>query len=172
MFAALAGVLTLVSALLWQLHGNAFAPDWAQSLPLWAWFVVAMCLESSTLAMTSALALALTWSLLVAVPLPGGTVGFIVMVLCGMLFLRTWLTFRSLWSAYALLVLGQLVFFFIEVVTIAWRGDVASYWGTIAPLAGARLVWGSVWVLVGMRVAVWMRRRLRAYIDTGSRFSI
>ncbi len=161
----------LFPAGIWELHVLAFLPWWLQAAPLWPWFVVVVCLEVD-LRRVSGLWLGLmTWMAL----LPVGTVGYLSLLsltLFGVYgLLRVWLSYRSIWSALALVWMGRLVFFL---------GDLGSYWweGRWGELNGAlfsqmyvtRFVWDAMLVIVGMRCALWARKRLQPYVMAPNRF--
>ena len=171
MLRLLIGGSTLVLALLWQIHGNAFLPTWAIALPLWAWFVVDLCTEAEPVETACALTFALVWYRLAMASFVGTIPVFVLMVLVGAVLLRTWLTFRSVWSALVLTVCGHLVFLLADILRVGW-GDTAVGWRLLVDLAWHSALWNVVLVTASMWCIAWAKGRFRAYIGSGSRFTV
>lgn len=158
-------LLTLVPVGLWELHLTGFLPWWLQAAPIWPWFVVLLCLEVDWRRTLTAFAGLSVWMAL----LPMGTVGYVFRFLFCVLgaygLLRMWFSHRSVWSALALVWIGRVVMICADLGRFWWQDtwDVVD-WGLFLHLSLTRFAWDAILVMVGLRCAIWLRKRMQPYI--------
>lgn len=161
---------TLLPVGLWELHAVGFFPWWFQAAPIWPWFVVLLCLEVDWRRTATAFAGVSIWMAL----LPIGTVLRIALFLLCIIgaygLLRVWLSHRSVWSALALVWLGRIVMVGTDLARYWWQ-DAWGFvdWDLFLRLNLTRFAWDGILVMVGLRCALWLRKRLQPYVPLSLR---
>ncbi len=163
-------LLSLVPVTAWELHGSAYVPWWAQAMPLWPWFVTAMCLEMDRRRVLAAWIAVCTWIVLLTGRLPLLVLTMSLALAVAHVLLKTWVSPRSMWGALALAWIGRLLMVVGELTRYWWQdGWQLVDWSVQWRSTVIRLVWDAVFVMVGLRLALWLRKRLQPYISLSSR---
>lgn len=167
LFLMLASLLPVAA---WELHGAAYAPWWAQAMPLWSWLVTAMCLEMDRRKIVVVWSGVCTWIILLTNQVPLQLVTMSLALALAHLLLKTWVSHRSMWGALALVWTGRLLMVLGEGLRYWWQdGWQIVDWSVQWRFTLVRLVWDALFVMVGLRLALWLRKQLQPYISLGSR---
>ncbi len=158
-------LVTVLPVGLWELHAGGYMPLWAQAAPIWPWFIALLCLEVDWRRISTAFAGVGIWMVLLPT---GNVVRLLVFFLCilgayGLL--RVWFSHRSVWSALALVWIGRLVMALADGMRYWWQGAWGLVdWDLFFRLYLVRFCWDALLVMIGLRCAIWLRKRLQPYV--------
>lgn len=157
---------TLIPLGVWELHVAGYLPWWLQAAPIWSWFVVVLCLEVDWRRLLMVLAGVSTWMALLPVGTFSHTLTFVLCILGAYGLLRIWLSHRSVWSALALAWIGRIVLMGADIGRFWWRDAWGIVdWDLFFRLHLTRFAWDVMLVMVGLRCALWLRKRLQPYVS-------
>jgi hypothetical protein len=163
-------LLTLIPVAAWELHAVTYAPWWAQAMPIWPWFVTALCLEMERRRVLAAWIGVATWSVLLTGRASLALFSTSIVLVVAHVLLKVWVSHRSMWGALALVWIGRALLSIAEAVQYWWQDawqmvDWSLYWHHVL----GRFVWDALFVMIGLRCALWLRKRLQPYISLTSR---
>lgn len=137
---------------------------------IWPWFVTALCLEMERRRILAVWLGVATWSVLLAGHASLMLFSMSLALVVAHVLLSTWVSHRSLWGALALVWIGRILMSVAELLRYWWQDtwqmvDWSLYWQQVL----VWFVWDALFVMVGLRCALWLRKRLQPYISLTNR---